>query len=159
MRLFNQIANRFATETGTGTAPTNLAAAVTMVGPEISKAVIGAGGGQGDREKVDTALAALTKGGKAQAAGVLATMEDLFGGRLTETQRTYERTTGRKDFADTFLSPAAQRVLAARTQATAPQSGGAPLINAQGWTLHTDAQGRRAYVSPDGKQFQPVTVH
>jgi hypothetical protein len=159
VRLFNQIANRFATETGSGTAPTNLAAAITMVGPEISKAVIGAGGGQGDREKVDAALAALTKGGKAQAAGVLATMEDLFGGRLTETQRTYERTTGRKDFAETFLSPAAQRVLAARTQATAPQAGGVPLLNAQGWTLHTDAHGNRAYVSPDGKQFQPVTVH
>jgi hypothetical protein len=156
IRLFNTIANRFATETGTGTAPTNLAAAITMVGPEISKAVIGAGGGQGDREKVDNALAALSKGGKAQAAGVLATMEDLFGGRLTETQRTYERTTGRKDFAQTFLSPAAQRVLAARTQSTAPQSGGAPLVNAQGWTLHTDAKGNRAYVSPDGKQFQAV---
>lgn len=113
IRLFNTIANRFATETG-GTAPTNLAAAVTMVGPEISRAVIGAGGGQGDREKVDSALAALTKGGKAQAAGTLATMEDLFGGRLTEAQRTYERTTGRKDFPTTFLSPAAQKVLAAR---------------------------------------------
>jgi hypothetical protein len=155
VRLFNTLANRFATETG-GTAPSNLAAAVTLVGPEISKAVIGAGGTGGDREKVDAALAALTKGGKAQAAGVLATMEDLFGGRLTETQRTYERTTGRKDFAQTFLSPAAQRVLAARTQSSAPQSGGAPLVNAQGWTLHTDAKGNRAYVSPDGKQFQAV---
>lgn len=157
IRLFNTLANRFATETG-GTAPSNLAAAVTMVGPEISKAVIGAGGGQGDRDKVDSALAALTKGGKAQAAGVLATMEDLFGGRLTETQRTYERTTGRKDFADTFLSPASQRVLAARTQAagSAAAAGGAPLVNAQGWTLHTDAKGNRAYVSPDGKQFQQV---
>lgn len=155
VRLFNTLANRFATETG-GTAPSNLAAAVTLVGPEISKAVIGAGGTGGDREKVDAALAALTKGGKAQAAGVLATMEDLFGGRLTETQRTYERTTGRKDFAQTFLSPAAQRVLAARTQSSAPQSGGAPLVNAQGWALHTDAKGNRAYVSPDGKQFQAV---
>lgn len=156
IRLFNSVANRIAAETG-GTAPTNLAAAVTMVGPEISKAVIGSGGGQGDREKVDSALAALTKGGKAQAAGVLATMEDLFGGRLTETQRTYERTTGRHDFADTFLSPAAQKVLAARTQpAGGAAAGGAPLVNAQGWTLHTDAKGNRAYVSPDGKQFQVV---
>ena len=32
---------------------------------------------------------------------------------------------------------------------TAPQ-------NAQGWKLHTDAGGNKAYVSPDGKQFQEV---
>jgi len=29
-----------------------------------------------------------------------------------------------------------------------------PLTNKQGWTLHTDAQGNQAYVSPDGKQFE-----
>jgi hypothetical protein len=28
--------------------------------------------------------------------------------------------------------------------------------NAQGWTLHKDAKGNMAYVSPDGKQFQEV---
>jgi hypothetical protein len=31
-----------------------------------------------------------------------------------------------------------------------------PTTNAQGWTLHVDAQGNQAYVSPDGKQFQEV---
>jgi hypothetical protein len=29
-----------------------------------------------------------------------------------------------------------------------------PNTNAKGWTLHTDAQGNKAYVSPDGKQFE-----
>lgn len=29
-----------------------------------------------------------------------------------------------------------------------------PLTNKKGWTLHTDAQGNQAYVSPDGKQFE-----
>jgi hypothetical protein len=29
-----------------------------------------------------------------------------------------------------------------------------PLTNTKGWTLHTDAQGNQAYVSPDGKQFE-----
>ena len=28
--------------------------------------------------------------------------------------------------------------------------------NAKGWTLHTDAKGNKAYVSPDGKQFEEV---
>ena len=29
-----------------------------------------------------------------------------------------------------------------------------PAKNAKGWTLHVDASGNRAYVSPDGKQFE-----
>jgi hypothetical protein len=28
------------------------------------------------------------------------------------------------------------------------------LINSKGWTLHTDAKGNKAYVSPDGKSFE-----
>ncbi len=141
MRLFNQIANRFATETG-GTAPTNLQAAVTMVGPEISKAVIGAGGGQGDREKVDAALAALVKGGPAQAAGTVATMQDLFGGRLTEAERTYKRTTGREDFADSFLSPAAQKILSTK-------KGGASTARTVTRT-GTDSSGKKVIQYSDG---------
>lgn len=31
-----------------------------------------------------------------------------------------------------------------------------PQTNARGWTLHTDASGNRAYVSPDGRQFEEV---
>lgn len=31
-----------------------------------------------------------------------------------------------------------------------------PPTNSRGWTLHVDAQGNRAYVSPDGKQFEEV---
>lgn len=32
----------------------------------------------------------------------------------------------------------------------------APLTNAKGWKLHTDAKNNQAYVSPDGKSFEPV---
>jgi len=31
-----------------------------------------------------------------------------------------------------------------------------PLTNNKGWALHTDAQGNKAYVSPDGKQFEEI---
>ena len=31
-----------------------------------------------------------------------------------------------------------------------------PNANAKGWTLHTDKNGNKAYVSPDGKQFEEV---
>lgn len=39
----------------------------------------------------------------------------------------------------------------------APSPPASPAMkNAQGWILHTDAQGNKAYVSPDGKQFEEV---
>jgi hypothetical protein len=110
--LFNQIANEYAKQTGQP-APTNLQGAVTLVGPEVSKAVVGAGGGQGDREKVDSALSALVKGSPSQAAGQIATMKEIFGGRLSEGARTYKRTTKLDNFEE-LLSPAAQSVLHSR---------------------------------------------
>lgn len=110
--LFNQLANRFAAETGSQV-PTNLQGAITLVGPEISKAVVGAGGGQGDREKVDAALSAITKGSPDQQAGQIATMKDIFGGRLSEVGRTYQRATHLENFGD-MLSPAAQAIYAAK---------------------------------------------
>lgn len=38
----------------------------------------------------------------------------------------------------------------------AKAAGNVPNTNAKGWTLYTDAQGNRAYVSPDGKQFEEI---
>lgn len=32
----------------------------------------------------------------------------------------------------------------------------APAVNGKGWRMHTDAAGNKAYVSPDGKQFEEV---
>lgn len=34
--------------------------------------------------------------------------------------------------------------------------GETPSVNSQGWKLHTDANGNKAYVSPDGSQFEEV---
>jgi len=112
VQLFNQIANEWGKQTG-NPVPTNLQGAVTLVGPEISKAVVGAGGGVGDREKVDAALAALTKGSPQQQTGQIATMKEIFGGRLSEVGRTYKRSTGLDNFNE-MLSPAAQQMLHAR---------------------------------------------
>jgi hypothetical protein len=53
------------------------------------------------------------------------------------------------------LDPA--EVLSNPTTASGTAAGQAvPTTNSQGWTLHVDAQGNQAYVSPDGKQFQEV---
>lgn len=107
-QLFNSIANKLAAATGQP-APTNMAAAITMVSPEVSKAVIGAAGGQQEREEF--AKNFNPNGSPDQTLQGIGVIKNLMGGRLTESQRTYERTTGRKDFRQSMLSPAAQRVL------------------------------------------------
>ena len=38
----------------------------------------------------------------------------------------------------------------------ADKDAATPRTNAKGWTLHQDAKGNKAYVSPDGKQFEEV---
>jgi hypothetical protein len=45
---------------------------------------------------------------------------------------------------------------ASHAPAAAPTATALPATNEQGWTLHVDAKGNRAYVSPDGKQYQEV---
>lgn len=114
--LFNKIANAWSMQTGQA-APKNMRDAALMVGPEISKAVVGTGGGVGERGDFVKAL-----GGDyspAQIAGTAATMQELLGGRLSETERSYNRSTGRKDFrSDAYLSPAAQKILSGRDART-----------------------------------------
>ena len=105
---FNKIANYISEQTGQA-APTNLRAAISMVAPEVSKSVIGASGGQEERKTF--AHNFNPNASAQQALEGIAVIKELMGGRLTESQRTYERTTGKKDFAETMLSPAAQNVL------------------------------------------------
>lgn len=118
-QLFNKIANEFAAQTGQA-APTNLRAALTMVAPEITKAVVGAGGGVEDRNK---AAAALNPNySPDQFLGAAGTMKELFAGRLSEAERTYARTTLRKDFREKILSPAAKKILDQRGAESSPAS-------------------------------------
>lgn len=123
-QLFNSLANKLAAATGQP-APTNLAAAITMVSPEVSKAVIGAAGGQAEREEF--ARNFNPNGSPEQALQGIGVIKELMGGRMTEAQRTYERTTGKKDFRQTMLSPAAQRVLDKAHGAAS--SGGKPSLS------------------------------
>lgn len=124
IQLFNKIANEFGAQTGKS-APTNLRAAITMVAPEITKAVVGAGGGVEDRAK--SAAALNPNFGPDQFLGATGTMKELFAGRLGEAERTYERTTMRKDFRDKILSPAARELLDKRGKgAAAPPAAASP---------------------------------
>jgi len=108
-RIWNKAARAFGTQFGVAE-PTNLNAALIMVAPEISKAVVGVGGTGHER---DQALKALDPNGSPdQIIGATQTMEELFGGRLTEAKRTYVRTTKLNDFDTSLLGPAARAVLA-----------------------------------------------
>jgi hypothetical protein len=168
---FNRLAQNLAERTGSP-APTNFNEAKKIVSDEVVKAVVGAGGGVSDRE--EAAKAFNDANSPAQLAGAIATAKKLLGGQLQGLKKQYETTTGRKDFDKQFLSDEA-RTLEGPAGGTAPLPGqgpapaGAaqpplpagmakapPTTNAQGWTLHKDAKGNMAYVSPDGKQFQQV---
>jgi len=151
---FNRAARALGAQLGQA-APTNMNAALIMVGPEISKAVVGVSGTGHER---DQAIQALNPNGSLdQIIGGTQTMQELFGGRLTEAQRTYERTTGKKDFRNTMLSPAAQRTLdKAHGSGTDSNQATLPAKNSKGWSLMVDAQGNRAYVSPDKTQHEEV---
>lgn len=48
------------------------------------------------------------------------------------------------------------RDIQVRANKSAVQSSQPPMTNDKGWALHLDAQGRQAYVSPDGTQFEEV---
>jgi hypothetical protein len=117
-RIWNKAARAFGTQFGVAE-PTNLNAALIMVAPEISKAVVGVGGTGHER---DQALKALDPNGSPdQIIGATQTMEELFGGRLTEAKRTYVRTTKLSDFDAAMLSPAARAVLAKQEKHAAEQ--------------------------------------
>jgi len=116
-RVWNKAARAFGTQFGVAE-PTNLNAALIMVAPEISKAVVGVGGTGHER---DQALKALDPNGSPdQIIGATRTMEELFGGRLTEAKRTYVRTTKLSDFDTALLGPAARAVLAKQEKHGAP---------------------------------------
>lgn len=123
IQFFNKVANEISAQTG-GTAPTTFKAALTMVAPEITKAVVGAGGGVEDRAK--SAAALNPNYSPDQFLTAAGGMKELFAGRLSEAERTYARTTLRKDFRDKLLSPAAKEILDKKTNAA---SGGGKTSN------------------------------
>ena len=145
-RMINSIGNQFALQTGKPS-PTNFNAAKKIVADEIVKAIVGSGGGVADREEAARTIDAANS--PAQLKGVISTYKELMAGQLTGLKNQYVAGGGKQDFDKTFLTDKSRSMLAARH----PQQPAQPPV---GWTLHTDAKGNKAYVSPDGKQFQEV---
>lgn len=88
-------------------------------------------------------------GSPAQLKGVIATLGELLDSRVKAISQQYERTVtqgGNPAKVDPKNIEVLNRL----------RSGGASGTNARGWKLMTDASGNKAYVSPDGKQFEEV---
>jgi hypothetical protein len=65
-----------------------------------------------------------------------------------------------KRIANSYITPYQAQQLASEARKENPlgipnfSGSQTPLTNSKGWALHTDAKGNKAYVSPDGKQFE-----
>lgn len=151
VNVFNRAANFLAKETGKP-APTNFQSARDIVGQEVVSAVVAAGGSMAERQAAQEQFNAANS--PAQLAGVTKTYRDLLGGQLDSLSNQYKTGTGKNDFDKRFMMARTLTALG-RDKAVAPAQESPP-TNAKGWTLHTDKNGARAYVSPDGKQFEEL---
>lgn len=123
--LFNKIANVIGTQTGKP-APTTVQALADLVGGEVSKAVIGGPGGEGDRDKARALFSGISS--PAQWAGKRDAIAGLMSGQLNGLALQYKNATKRNDF-NQFLAPETQQFLGM----TQPSAAGAP--STDGWTV------------------------
>jgi hypothetical protein len=97
IKLANTLVNTFATQFGRPEV-TNFDSMKEIVGDEVAKAVIGAKGGEGDRQAIKAGFS--SSGSPAQILGTIQQYKGLMGGQLKGLRQQYERTTGLKDFND-----------------------------------------------------------
>lgn len=74
--------------------------------------------------------------------------------KLTRFKQIFEAETNNLTFAFPQAKKLAEYAASNAPAKAPPAPAGA--ANAKGWTLHTDANGNKAYVSPDGSQFEEV---
>lgn len=67
-----------------------------------------------------------------------------------------QKAANRKLAVQGLQTNAGHTAFSAAPAAAAPSPKQLPATNSKGWTLHVDARGNRAYVSPDGKQYEEV---
>lgn len=107
-KAINKLGNAVSTQLGTSTAPTNFDAAKQIVGDEIVKAIVGAGGGVADREKAQKSLD--NANSPKLLKGVIDTYKELMVGQLRGLEGQYKAGGGRKDFRKNFLSDEARSI-------------------------------------------------
>lgn len=152
VKQFNRITQAWAEQTGQP-APTNFDAVKRIWGDEIVKAVVGAAGALGDRE--DAAKLLSRANSPAQLQGVMDYYLNLMAGQVAGVKKQYEAGSGRTDF-NKYLMPETLNALKQHGYdiGESPKTAAPAAVNAKGWKLMQDAQGNKAYVSPDGTQFE-----
>jgi hypothetical protein len=149
IQVLNQMANAVGAQAGSSP-QTVYDSIVSMVAPEISKAVIGAAGGEGERGGM--ALNFGSKLSNAQREGNIGAAAGLLGARVHKQAQAYESTMGRP--LDRKLSPESQAVLDRYTKPAA--AGGAP--PAMPATLSTSDVGK-TYTNSAGKKIKITAVN
>lgn len=141
IKRFNSLANTWGTETG-NPAPTNFETAKQIIGAEVVKAIVGAGGG-GVQERLEAAQHISSSLSPDQIYGAIDTTEDLMIGQLKGLKQQYERTTKNTDFEDQFLSPEARDLFTAK-------KGGGQSGGGKSWTYSATGKGGVKIHSDDG---------
>jgi hypothetical protein len=121
--VLNAAGNYIAQQSG-GTAQTNFAAAKNIVTDEVVKAIVGGGGGVGDRDKAAATINAAQNPQQLQQA--IGTVKTLMGGQLVGLEQSYRAGTGKKDFRDKYLSPEAQKAFDSLQQNSGSTNTGVP---------------------------------
>lgn len=91
VQKLNQLFNYLGTQTGSAP-PENFRTAVRMVAPEITKAVIGAGGGQQERKEMEEGFSA--NASDAQIMGAVQTAARLLAERVKKSKHAYKEEMG-----------------------------------------------------------------
>jgi hypothetical protein len=120
IQLFNKLSQNYAQQTGS-TAPTNFDATKTLVGDEIIKAVVGAGGSLADREEAKAVLDRASS--PQQLMGAIDQYRKLAVGQLHGLRYQYKSATGRDDF-NNLLSPGTLGYFEKRTGSVVPPKEG-----------------------------------
>ena len=169
----NAIKNLFGSSFG-ATGPGGVALAAHLYSSELEKTVLSTGGTKEERDAIKTAFSNVNTPEQFQVA--VNVSNSLLVGKVQNSRMNWQNhignyDTGPSQFESKFLGNSAQAITKAnaRYQSQFPadqqQQQGAlgtnggtqlPGTNQQGWTLHTDAKGNQAYVSPDGKKVQQV---
>jgi hypothetical protein len=141
--IFNDIANRFAKNTGQP-APGNFDALKSIVGSEVAKAVAGGATALGDREEIRAEINN-TKS-PAQLAGVIQKYQQLLGGQLTGLKQQYISGGGQEDRWNAKIEPRTKAVLERNkpSQVPAPYSDTSKEQRYQEWLKkHPEFQGTK----------------
>ncbi|MDE2022460.1 MAG: hypothetical protein KGI71_06130 [Patescibacteria group bacterium] len=160
VKAINRLFNRISTETGNPQV-NNFNLARSAVGDELMRTFRQVGASETEanawKQNFDSANS------PAQFKGAIKVAAELLNSRINAINDTWKRGMNTDKDYGRIVSPKSKSVLkkmGIELEAGSDESGGAakanevPMTNAKGWTLHIDAKGRKAYVSPDGKQFE-----